>query len=79
MVILKPGEPASVNASKDSHLMLAGGQKMDGPRLIDWNLVASDQALIDEARAGWTDSIENGWAGTRFSLPEGETDYIPLP
>ena len=79
MIILKAGERAEVEASRDSHLMLAGGQTMDGPRLIDWNLVASRRELIDEARADWTRSIEENWSGTRFGLPEGEEDYIALP
>ena len=52
---------------------------MDGPRLIEWNLVASDRALIDEARDDWRASIEGSWTGTRFTLPDGETEYIPFP
>ncbi|WP_018147312.1 pirin family protein [Henriciella marina] len=79
MIILKPGERAEITASAHSHLMLAGGQTMDGPRLIDWNFVASRRELIDEARADWTRSIEENWIGTRFGLPDGEEDYIALP
>ncbi len=79
MIILKPGQTVQVTAAPNSHLMLAGGQTMDGPRLIDWNLVASRQELIDEAREGWTASIAGNWQNTRFSLPDGEEEYIPLP
>lgn len=79
MLVLTPGETVSVEAAPGSFFMLAGGQTMDGPRLIEWNLVASDRALIDEARDGWRSSIAGGWTGTRFSLPDGESDYIPFP
>ncbi len=79
MIILTPGEAVAVEAAPGSFFMLAGGQTMDGPRLIEWNLVASDRALIDEARDDWRASIEGSWTGTRFTLPDGETEYIPFP
>ena len=62
-----------------SKILLAGGQAMDGPRKIDWNLVASDAALIEKAREDWRASARKNWTGTRFSLPDDEHEYIPLP
>lgn len=79
MVILKAGATVRVEAEPGSHLMLAGGQTMDGPRKIEWNLVASNKDLIDQAKADWRDSIARRFDGTPFRLPEGETEYILLP
>jgi redox-sensitive bicupin YhaK (pirin superfamily) len=79
MAILKPGEDIAVSVSEGTRFMLAGGAPMDGPRLIDWNLVATDKDRIAKARADWQASIDGGWQDTPFALPEGETEYIPLP
>lgn len=79
MAVLTPGQPVQVNADAGTSLMLAGGQTMDGPRKINWNLVASNGQLIDQARRDWRNSIARGFQGARFCLPDGETEYIPLP
>ncbi|MEM5517614.1 pirin family protein [Henriciella sp. AS95] len=79
MAVLRPDCPVNVEMRPNTKILLAGGQKMDGTRKMDWNLVASDAALIDEAREGWRASAKGGWTGTRFSLPDGEDEYIPLP
>lgn len=79
MAILTPGEDVPVTVSAGARFMLAGGQAMDGPRLIDWNLVATDKARIEQAKADWRASAEGGWKDTPFTLPEGEDEYIPLP
>lgn len=79
MVILKPGIEVTVETSPGSFLMLAGGQTMESQRKINWNFVASSQQLIDAARSDWNASIEAGFTGSRFRLPEGESEYIPLP
>ncbi|MCR9270145.1 MAG: pirin family protein [Hyphomonadaceae bacterium] len=79
MAILKPGTDVSVAVPEGSRFMLAGGAPMDGPRLIDWNLVATDKARIEQAKQDWRESAENGWQNTVFTLPPGEDEYIPLP
>lgn len=79
MAILSRGASVRVEATPDSYLMLAGGKAMDSPRKINWNFVASDSQLIDTARDDWRTSIENGFSGSRFQLPMGEIEFIPLP
>ncbi|MEO1553235.1 MAG: pirin family protein [Pseudomonadota bacterium] len=79
MAILQAGENVPVSVSAGSRFMLAGGQKMDGPRLIEWNFVASDKDRLAKAKADWTASAAGGWRDTPFTLPEGEEDYIPFP
>ncbi|MDG2243608.1 MAG: pirin-like C-terminal cupin domain-containing protein [Rhodospirillaceae bacterium] len=39
----------------DSRVMLAGSARLDGDRLIWWNLFASDQSFIDRATQIWKD------------------------
>ena len=52
-------------------LVLLGGSKLDGERLIWWNFVASSKALIDAASARWRER--------RFAPVPDETEFIPLP
>jgi len=78
MAILSAG-PATLLADADSHLILIGGAPMDGPRHIWWNLVASDRARIEQAKADWQASAAQQWRDSRFTLPDGESEYIPLP
>ncbi len=79
MAILSSGKDVRVEVAPDSRFMLAGGQPMDGPRKIDWNFVAVDQARITKAKADWRASAASNWTDTPFTLPEGEMDYISLP
>lgn len=79
MAVLAPGSAPQISAATDSIVMLCGGQSL-GTRKIDWNFVASDASKIQAARADWTRAAEQGFpAGGRFTLPEGETEHIPLP
>jgi redox-sensitive bicupin YhaK (pirin superfamily) len=51
--------------------MLLGGQALDGERLIWWNFVASEAALIEAAKSDW--------AAGRFPAVPGETGRMSLP
>lgn len=71
LLVLRPGEPATVEAETDARLILLGGAVMDGPRHIWWNFVSSSQDRIEQAKADWK-------AG-KFDTVPGETEFIPLP
>ena len=71
MALLRPWTGVHLEARTSARLMLLGGTKMDGPRLIWWNFVASSKELIDAASARWSEQ--------RFPQVPGETDFIPLP
>jgi redox-sensitive bicupin YhaK (pirin superfamily) len=71
MAVLAPGETIEIAAGSSSRVMLFGGEPMDGERHIVWNFVASDRALIEDAKARWK-------AGGFDPVP-GETEFIPLP
>lgn len=71
LLVLEAGEQPTLVAQADCHLVLIGGAPLDGPRRMNWNFVASDVALIDQARAKWA-------AGDWPTVP-GETERIELP
>ncbi|WP_448202784.1 pirin family protein [Azospirillum sp. sgz302134] len=71
LLVLRPGEPATVEAETDARLILLGGAAMDGPRHIWWNFVSSSPDRIEQAKADWKSG--------RFSVVPGETEFIPLP
>ncbi|TPE60438.1 pirin family protein [Sandaracinobacter neustonicus] len=76
MIVLPDGGgEAYFTTDEPSRVMLLGGAPMDGPRLIWWNLVASEQRLIDEAKAEW----KAGPFGGRWPEIPGEHEFIPLP
>jgi redox-sensitive bicupin YhaK (pirin superfamily) len=71
MAVLAPGGAAAIRASASSTVMLVGGAKMDGPRFIWWNFVASSRERIEQAKADWRED--------RFPPVPGEIERIPLP
>lgn len=71
LAYLPAGEKVEIKAISQSRVMLLGGEKMDGPRHIWWNFVASSKEKIEEAKQRWRDQ--------RFAPVPGETEFIPLP
>jgi len=71
LVVLDSGSEPTLCAQSECHAVLIGGAPLDGPRRMNWNFVASDVALIDQARAKWA-------AGDWPTVP-GEVERIELP
>ena len=71
MAVIAAGAAAGVSIAAGARLMLLGGAAIDGERLLSWNFVASNSALIEDARARWREQ--------RFDPVPGETEFIPLP
>ena len=71
LVVLPVGEEMTLIAESDCHAVLIGGAPLDGPRRMSWNFVASDQALIERARARW--------AAGQWPIVPGEMGRIELP
>jgi redox-sensitive bicupin YhaK (pirin superfamily) len=69
--VLMPGETVAISAPAAATLMLLGGARMDGPRFIWWNFVASAREAIERAK--------DDWRSGRFPPVPGETESIPLP
>ncbi len=79
MLILAPGTDIPVEFLPGTKAVVCGGAPLDGPRKIDWNFVASDEDMIEQAKRDWTESTQS--QGTdRFPLvPGDEAEWIPLP
>ncbi len=72
MLILTPGENVTITTKSTAHLMVLGGEPMDGPRYIWWNFVSSSKNQIKQAKEDWNSK--------KFPLvPGDETQFIPLP
>ena len=71
LLVFKPGDEITINATQPVRLMLLGGEAADGPRYIWWNFVSSSKERIEEAKADW--------ANGRFDAVPGDNEFIPLP
>jgi redox-sensitive bicupin YhaK (pirin superfamily) len=72
LLVFRPGDPISLTAVTDAHLMILGGAAMDGPRHIWWNFVSSRKERIEQAKAEWA-------AGHFGKVPGDDVEFIPLP
>ena len=71
LVVLPAGQEMTLYAATECHAVVLGGAPLDGPRRINWNFVASDPAVIEQARQRWA-------AGDWPTVP-GESERIELP
>lgn len=62
---------ATIRAVNNAHVLLLGGEPLEGERFILWNFVASSREKVKVAGTRWS----NG----EFTLVPGETEWIPLP
>lgn len=79
LAVLDSDAEPELTSSEGARVMLFGGAKLDGPRRVFWNYVASDPADIQDAKRDWDEAAANGFKSGRFTLPEGETEFIPAP
>ncbi|MBC8072375.1 MAG: pirin family protein [Deltaproteobacteria bacterium] len=72
LMVLAPGGHPELRAHAATRAMLLGGAKLDGPRHIWWNFVASDATRIEQAK--------RDWAEDRFGeVPGDSAERVPLP
>ena len=71
LAVLPAGQDMEIRASADAHVMLCGGDPLDGERHLYWNFVSSSRERIERAKADWK--------AMRFGSVPGETEFIPLP
>jgi redox-sensitive bicupin YhaK (pirin superfamily) len=69
--VLRPREPAVVEAPAASRALQFGGEPMDGPRHLSWNFVSSSAGRIEQ--------VKGDCRTRRFAEAPGETEFIPLP
>lgn len=71
LAVLEDNALATITASSAAHVMLCGGARLEGDRIVWWNLVSSSRERIEQAKRDWNEG--------RFAMVPGETDFIPLP
>lgn len=71
MAIFKDEPGIAVTAQRDTMLVVVGGTPV-GKRYMEWNFVASNKELIEQAKADWQ-------AGLFPKVPGDEQEFIPLP
>ncbi len=71
MAIVSDDKPVDVTAPQGATLMLVGGAKPDGERIIWWNFVASSRERIEIAK--------EKWRAQQYGRVAGDDEFIPLP
>ena len=74
MAVLADAAVATITAIEASTVMLLGGARLDAPRGLEWNFVATTREAIERARDDWA-----AFPNTRFPQVPGEAESIPLP
>jgi redox-sensitive bicupin YhaK (pirin superfamily) len=72
LAVLRPEAVVTLTAAAPARLLLVGGAPLDGPRLVDWNFVASSKERLERAKDDWR-------AGRFPQVPGDEHEFIPLP
>ncbi|MCA0920978.1 pirin family protein [Pseudooceanicola nanhaiensis] len=78
MVVFRPGDRLTLQAGPEgAHLLLLGGDVLEGHRYIWWNFVSSSKEKIEAAKEAWR---AGDWTHGRFRLPPGDdAEFVPLP
>jgi redox-sensitive bicupin YhaK (pirin superfamily) len=71
LAVFGTGEILLSTEDQPAHLMLIGGDRLDGERFVEWNFVSSSKERIAQAK--------DDWLHQRFAKVPGETEFIPLP
>lgn len=79
MLVLANGADVAIRLEPGTKGVICGGAAMDGPRKIEWNFVASDQSMIDEAKRDWQNSAGSGGSDRFPTVPGDKDEWIPLP
>lgn len=71
MMVSKTEDVCRVQVTKNTHLLLFGGQPFDERRHIYWNFVSSSQQTIEQAKTDWKNKA--------FPKVQGDDSYIDMP
>lgn len=71
LAVLANGAIGNVTAETQAKIMFAGGDALEGERIIWWNFVSSSRERLEQAKKDWREQ--------RFDAIPGEADFIPLP
>jgi hypothetical protein len=71
LVVIPPAQALQLQWERAAHWLWLGGEPLDGPRTVWWNLVASRPELIAAAK--------DRWRRGEFEPVAGDDSFIPLP
>ena len=72
LYVLRPGTRATLRSAGGAHVMLCGGEPLDGPRFVFWNFVSSRRDRIQQAKEDWRER--------RFAtVPGDDAERIEIP
>ena len=72
LYVLRPGTRATLRSAGGAHVMLCGGEPLDGPRFVFWNFVSSRRDRIQQAKEDWRER--------RFAtVPGDDLERIEIP
>ena len=71
LAVLADGKSGTVQADNGAHIMICGGDTLEGERIVWWNFVSSSRERLEQAKSDWRDG--------QFDGVPGESDFIPLP
>lgn len=71
LLILESRNKYTIGYQHQSRWLWFGGEPLDGPRIIWWNLVSSTAVRIEEAKEKWRKGL--------FEPVLGDPEFIPLP
>ena len=71
LAVLDAARPVRFRATAAAHVVLIGGDPLDGRRFLWWNFVSSRKERIVEAA--------DAWAQQHMGRIEGDPEFIPLP
>jgi redox-sensitive bicupin YhaK (pirin superfamily) len=71
ILVAKESTLCEFEMGENSSVYIFGGEAFPEERFIYWNFVATDKAMIEEAKQRWIEQA--------FPKIEGETEFVPLP
>jgi redox-sensitive bicupin YhaK (pirin superfamily) len=71
LLVAKDSQLCEFTMNENTTIYFFGGNALPEQRFIYWNFVASDYALIEQAKKDWQEQ--------KFPQVPGETEFIPLP
>ena len=71
MLVSNSDDTCCFKIGDNSKVFLFGGEPFEEPRLIHWNFVASNDEILEAAKANWINKA--------FKMIPGDDSYIALP
>lgn len=71
MLISKTNETCSLDLTKNTQILIFGGQALEKEPLLLWNLVSADKERLSQ--------VKQDWIAKKFPKVPGDSTYIPFP